>query len=170
MALTLISTFKNGFANRSILILGFWSRNSGTNSQFFIKNNALVMMVTMICWWFNDGDRLNCHQLYITKITLSSTWLKPLTQNGCDYFDYVGDCLNVSNRSPTSQSYHQHIFSPTSVEANNKCAKNLSTAWFIFMKHEKFKEISVTLSFPFRHQHIINIILSLWRHWAIISK
>ena len=132
----------------------------------------------MICWWFNDGDRLkgdgfkmmmsesatsmlmtflNCHQLYITKITMSSTWLKPLTQNGCDYFDYVGDCLNVSNRSPTSQSYHQHIFSPTSIEANNKCAKNLSTAWFIFMKHEKFKEIMVTLSFSFRHQHIITL-------------
>ena len=32
-----------------------------------------------------------------------------------DFFRYVGDFLNVSNRSPTSQTYHQHIWSPTSV-------------------------------------------------------
>ena len=32
-----------------------------------------------------------------------------------DLFRYVGDFLNVLNRSPTSQTCHQHIWSPTSV-------------------------------------------------------
>ena len=32
-----------------------------------------------------------------------------------DFFRYVGDFLNVLNRSPTSKSYHQHIWSSTSV-------------------------------------------------------
>ena len=32
-----------------------------------------------------------------------------------DFFRYVGDFLNVLNRSPTSQTCHQHIWSPTSV-------------------------------------------------------
>ena len=30
-------------------------------------------------------------------------------------FRYVGDFLNILNRSPTSQTCHQHIWSPTSV-------------------------------------------------------
>ena len=32
-----------------------------------------------------------------------------------DFFRYVGDFLNVLNWSPTSQTCHQHIWSPTSV-------------------------------------------------------
>ena len=32
-----------------------------------------------------------------------------------DFFRYVGDFLNVLNRSPTSQTCHQHIWSPTSI-------------------------------------------------------
>ena len=32
-----------------------------------------------------------------------------------DFFRYAGDFLNVLNRSPTSQTCHQHIWSPTSV-------------------------------------------------------
>jgi len=32
-----------------------------------------------------------------------------------DLIRYVGDFLNVLNRSPTSQTYRQHIWSPTSV-------------------------------------------------------
>ena len=48
------------------------------------------MMVTDLrCWWQNN---------YVG-----------------DFFRYVGDFLNVCNRSPTSQICHQHIWSPTSV-------------------------------------------------------
>ena len=48
------------------------------------------MMVTDLrCWWQNHYVR--------------------------DFVRYVGDFLNVSNRSPTSQTCHQHIWSPTSV-------------------------------------------------------
>jgi len=32
-----------------------------------------------------------------------------------DFFRYVGDFFSVFNRSPTSQTCHQHIWSPTSV-------------------------------------------------------
>ena len=32
-----------------------------------------------------------------------------------DFFRYVGDFLNILNRSPTSQTCHQDIWSPTSM-------------------------------------------------------
>ena len=32
-----------------------------------------------------------------------------------DFFRYVGDFFNVLNRSPTSQTCHQQIWSPTSL-------------------------------------------------------
>ena len=48
-----------------------------------------MMMTDFRCWWQNH---------YIG-----------------DFFRYVGDFLNVLNRSPTSQTCHQHIWSPTSV-------------------------------------------------------
>ena len=50
----------------------------------------LRMMVTDLrCWWQNH---------YVGE-----------------FFRYVGDFLNVLNRSPTSQICHQYIWSPTSV-------------------------------------------------------
>ena len=50
----------------------------------------IVMLVTDFgCWWQNN---------YVG-----------------DFFRYVDDILNVLNRSPTSQTCHQHIWSPTSV-------------------------------------------------------
>jgi len=66
----------------------------------------------------------------LKKSILSPTWcwqhfwviLKTVTVmlvtslcDDADRFRYVGVLFNVLNRSPTSQSYHQHIQSPTSV-------------------------------------------------------
>ena len=48
-----------------------------------------MMMTDLRCWWQNH---------YVG-----------------DFFRYVGDFLNVLNRSPTSQTCHKHIWSPTSV-------------------------------------------------------
>ena len=59
-----------------------------------------VMSVTSLCWWLYDGDWFEM---------LVAEWL-------CwRLFRYVSDFLNVLNRSPTSQTCHQHIWSPTSV-------------------------------------------------------
>ena len=53
-----------------------------------------------------------------------------------DFFRYVGDSLNVLNRSPTSQTWHQHIWSPTSVtniDVTNILAR--STAAFLITEY-----------------------------------
>ena len=58
------------------------------------------------CWWQRYvGDFM--------MVTDSRCWW----QNNYvgDFFRCVGDFLNVLNRSPTSQTCHQHTWSPTSV-------------------------------------------------------
>jgi len=58
------------------------------------------MLVTLWWWLISDvGGRI---------IVLGHTLFG-------DFFRYVGDFINVLNRSPTSQTCHQHIWSPTSV-------------------------------------------------------
>ena len=58
--------------------------------KFKDKNSVTVMLVTDLrCWWQNH---------YVG-----------------DLFRYVGDLLNVLNRSLTSQTCHQQIWSPTFV-------------------------------------------------------
>ena len=49
-----------------------------------------VMLVTSLCWWIYDGDWFQNH--YVG-----------------DFFRYVGDFLNVLNRSSTSWIGHQHL-------------------------------------------------------------
>ena len=56
-----------------------------------------------------------------------------------DFFRYVGDFLKVLNRSPTSQTCHKHIRSPTSVtnidvshQNIRMLEPNLISAVFIF--------------------------------------
>ena len=62
-----------------------------------LSETAMVMLMKILCWWLYDGDRF---KMFVTH--------------------YVGEFLsvsvtNISNRSRISQSYHQHILSPTSV-------------------------------------------------------
>ena len=67
------------------------------------------MLVTDLrCWWQNQ---------YVS-----------------DFFRYVGDFANVFNRSPTSQTCHQHIWSLTSVTNINVTKKN-SPLRFEKMEH-----------------------------------
>ena len=62
-----------------------------------------VMLVTSLCWWHRYvGD-------FMMVTDFRCRW-----QNR-----YVCDFLNVLNRSPTSQTCHQHICSPTSVTTIN---------------------------------------------------
>ena len=65
------------------------------------------MLVTSLCWWLYDGDwfqMLVAESLYWRLFSL---------------FWWVSQCIksvtNILNRSPTSQTCHQHIWSPTSV-------------------------------------------------------
>ena len=59
---------------------------------------ATVMLMTTLCWWFYDGDRFK----------------NSVTEFICWRLFYAGDFFNVLNRSPTSETCHQHISSPTS--------------------------------------------------------
>ena len=52
-----------------------------------------VMLMTSLCWWLYDGD-----------------WFQIFRFSQC-----IKSVTNIMNRSPTSQTCHQHIWSPTSV-------------------------------------------------------
>jgi len=62
-----------------------------------------MMLATSLWWWLNDGDFRCWWQNHYVG----------------DFFHYVWDFLNeftnILNRSPTSKSCHQHIWSQTSV-------------------------------------------------------
>ena len=69
----------------------------------------LLAMVTSLCWWLYEGD------WFEMLVTESLCWR---------LFRYVDDFLNVLNRSPTSKTCHQHIWSQTSVTNIDLTAKN----------------------------------------------
>ena len=77
-----------------------------------------VMLVTSLSWWLYDGD-----------------WFQILVAESLCWrlFRYVGDFLNVLNRSPTSKSYHQHIWSATSVTNIDVtfCRSRLPWCWWL---------------------------------------
>ena len=58
------------------------------------------------CWWHRYVG-------YFMTVTDFKCWWQ--NHYIADFFHYVGDFLNVLNRSPTSQTCHQHIWSPTFV-------------------------------------------------------
>ena len=58
------------------------------------------------CWWHRYVDDF-------MMVTDFRCWCQNHYVD--DLFRYVGDFLNVLNRSRTSQTCHQHIWSPTSV-------------------------------------------------------
>jgi len=63
-------------------------------------HSVTVMLVTTLCWLFYDGNRF---KILVTESCVG------------DFFRYVGDFFNALNRSPTSQTWHQHFLSPKSV-------------------------------------------------------
>ena len=65
---------------------------SGWRSTVDLLRWVTVMLVTSLCWWLYDGDRFEM---------LVAECIKSVT--------------NILNRSPTSQTCHQLIWSPTSV-------------------------------------------------------
>ena len=66
-----------------------------------------VMLVTSLCWWLYDGD------WFEMVVTESLCWrLFSL----CWWISqYIKSVNNILNWSPTSQTWHQHIWSPISV-------------------------------------------------------
>ena len=67
------------------------------------------------------------------------------------FFSYVSDFLNVLNRSPTSQTCHQHIRSPTSVTDIDVTIytaepKNVNSMFLHFISVKLFK-INIHLIF-----------------------
>ena len=58
-------------------------------------------------------------------------WQYPYVE---DFFRYVGDILNVLNRSPTSQTCHKHIWPSTSVTKIDVTVKNALIEFINFQK------------------------------------
>ena len=66
-----------------------------------------VILVTSLCWWLYDGD-------WFKMLVAESLcwWLFSL----CWWFSQcIKSVTNILNRSPSSQTCHQYIWSPTSV-------------------------------------------------------
>ena len=74
--------------------------------RFFSRVTVTVMLVTSLCWWLYDGDWF--HML----VTESLCWrLFSL----CWWFSHcIKSVANILNRSPTSKTCYQLIWSQTS--------------------------------------------------------
>ena len=61
------------------------------------------------CWWLYDGD-------WLEMLVTNSWWQNHYVGA---FFRYVGDFLNVLNRSPTSWIGHQHLKLVTNISVSN---------------------------------------------------
>ena len=71
-----------------------------SSKAVYLHSGVTVMLVTLVCWWLYDDDWF--------EMSVADHYVG-------DFFRYVGDFLNVLIRSPTSQTWRQHIWSTTSV-------------------------------------------------------
>ena len=139
------------------------------------------MLVTSLCWWLYDGDRF---EMLVAESLC--WWLFSL----CWWFSLcIKSVTNILNRSPTSQTCHQLIWSPTSVTNIDVTIWKLS--WSIF---SNFIQARWCSRFAFNHTRSItfcvrsciytrkttnfrlllwrlfiyyNVILSLWKWWHL---
>ena len=91
------------------------------------------------CWW----HRYVGHFMMVTD--LRCWWQNHYVG---DFVRYVGDFPNVLNRSSTSQTCHQHIWSPTSVTNINltflhRCWYYLLLGWFKKLELRRLKFFSM---------------------------
>ena len=71
------------------------------------KTWVTVMLVISLCWWLYDGD-------WFEMLVAESLCWRLFSL--CWWFSQcIKSVTNILNRSPTSQTCHQHIWSPTSV-------------------------------------------------------
>ena len=97
--------------NEQVLFIKFF------NVERCIWNSYLFS----ITWVFAIEPKQRDHYLWSIRVTvmLVTLWWWPIWDVG-GFFRYVGDFSNVFNWSPTSQTFHQHIWSPTSVTNINE--------------------------------------------------
>ena len=83
-----------------------------------------VMLVTSLCWWLYDGD-------WFQMLAAESLCWRLFSL--CWWFSQcIKSVTNILNRSPTSQTCHRHIWSPTSV---TNIDLNLSYTAFVSSKN-----------------------------------
>ena len=90
------------------LLFAFTTWRFELQSSFFTHQLVItvtVILVTLLCWWLYDGDWIEMLEAESLRWRLFSS---------CRWFS------NVLNRSSTSQTCHQHIWSPTSVTNINE--------------------------------------------------
>ena len=90
------------------------------------------MLVTSLCWWLYDGDWF---QMLVAE---SLCWW---------FFQCIKSVTNILNRSQTSQTCHQHIWSPTSVtniDVTVLLTWQIQTFWTLTLnKHAKILNIYI---------------------------
>ena len=117
-----------------------------TVTNFNECQQVTVMLVTSLFWWLYDGD-------WFQMLVAESLCWRLFTL--CWWFSQcIISVTNILNRSPTSQTCHQHIWSPTTVT-----------------------NIDVTMSTALRcHQHYgsprfeVQTLSSKLSFWVIISQ
>ena len=81
-----------------------WSKQVLWFSRYALRSSSVhkmtVMLVTSLCWWLYKGDWF---QMFVAK---SLSWR---------FSQCIKSVTIILNWSPTSQTCHQHIWSPTSV-------------------------------------------------------
>ena len=99
----------------------FWNASFrkifGPDGRYWFSQTYLVLIRGWQWYWWHY------YVVDFMMVTDFRCWL-PNHYVG-DFFRYVGDFLKVLNRSPTSQTCHQHIWSPTSV-TNIDVTENVS--------------------------------------------
>ena len=94
------------------------------------------MLVTSLCWWLYDSD------WFERLVAKSLCWrLFPLCWW---FFQCMKSVTNILNPSLASQTYHQHIWVPTSVTNIDVTSKTIVFNR-IFRKSEKLEEFKVTV-------------------------
>ena len=120
-------------------------RKSATNCTQGDSDVGDFMMVTDFrCWWHNH---------YVD-----------------DFFRYVDDFLNVLNRSLTSQTCHQHIWSPTSVTNIDVTVPRYDIRSVIYRnKRIKFVGQVPNSSLGIISSKLLNLLFPLMLQWPFVT-
>ena len=103
----------------------------------FQSREVTVMLMTSLCWWLNDDDWF---QMLVAK---SLCW-RPFSLLW-RFSQCIKSVTNILNPSPTSQTWHQHIWSLTSViNITVSCKRSIPFKFSIRFSPISGLELSIT--------------------------
>ena len=120
---------------------------SGWRSTVDLLRWVTVMLVTSLCWWLYDGDRF---EMLVAESLC--WWLFSLCWW---FFKCIKSVTNILKRSSTSQTCHQHIWSPTSatnIDVTGSHAMGVRWSFHRERVHELHRENN-----PISKESLINV-------------